>query len=457
MIENKPDNITNNLREDKQENMINKLKDGNEDKFERKGKEENINSNLKEIKLKSEDDHKFKVRSTRLDMFIENSAINLSEFKGFLNLFIVLTMVYMVFNPISNFLKTGSLISPSIKKLFYNFYDIPLLWIFFHLWSYFAFLVQILILKDFKKELCNKIQYGSEFLLFIIGIYFSFSDGNYGISHQLFIMIQTCIYYFKMHSYFLVNRDYRNEYLDKCENKPLSSYPNNIIPQNFFYFLCAPTLVYQDNYPRSDKFRFKYFLAKSISGIICLFIIFFLYFDFIQPSSITFLENNFFENINKVFIPITFLNLVFFFMVFECICPAYAEITCFGDRFFYDDFWNSTDQEEFSRKWNRVVHCYLYNHVYLELIKKHRLSPKKAGFLTFLYSAFFHELLIIVMLKVFVPFLFLLIMFQIPMIHYLRPYTKGKNFGNLFFWFGLIVGTPLNFVFYNTVYLKIYG
>ena len=39
----------------------------------------------------------------------------------------------------------------------------------------------------------------------------------------------------------------------------------------------------------------------------------------------------------------------------ECICNGFAELSRFADRQFYEDFWNSTSQDEFARKWNRCV------------------------------------------------------------------------------------------------------
>jgi hypothetical protein len=33
------------------------------------------------------------------------------------------------------------------------------------------------------------------------------------------------------------------------------AYPDNVTFWNFFYFLCAPTLVYELNYPRTERIR----------------------------------------------------------------------------------------------------------------------------------------------------------------------------------------------------------
>ncbi len=55
----------------------------------------------------------------------------------------------------------------------------------------------------------------------------------------------------QMNSYFKMNRDYREAYLEDKESKQ-SSYPENINFKDFFMFLRHPTFVYQDTYPLSN-------------------------------------------------------------------------------------------------------------------------------------------------------------------------------------------------------------
>jgi arabinogalactan endo-1,4-beta-galactosidase len=43
---------------------------------------------------------------------------------------------------------------------------------------------------------------------------------------------------------------------------------------------------------------------------------------------------------------------------------GFAELTRFGDRLFYEDWWNSVTHDEFLRKWNRPVYNYLMKVVY---------------------------------------------------------------------------------------------
>ncbi len=49
-------------------------------------------------------------------------------------------------------------------------------------------------------------------------------------------------------------------------------------------------------------------------------------------------------------LPLSFLTLIVFFIVFECVLNCFGELAYFGDRQFYLDWWNSTTFEEFARK-----------------------------------------------------------------------------------------------------------
>ena len=63
-----------------------------------------------------------------------------------------------------------------------------------------------------------------------------------------------------------------------------------------------------------------------------------------------------------------------FLIVFEIATNVYAELSGFEDRQFYQDFWNSTNFDEYSRKWNKLVHEFLYRHYYLEYLINWKLT-----------------------------------------------------------------------------------
>jgi sterol O-acyltransferase len=110
-------------------------------------------------------------------------------------------------------------------------------------------------------------------------------------------------------------------------------------------------------------------------------------------------------------------------------------IASFADREFYQDWWNSTSWDQFSRKWNKPVHVsemsfeqiarvvtivwdhsrtwltpqtFLLRHVYASTMDSLQLSRMSAAFVTFLLSALCHELVMAVVSKKIRPYLFLM-------------------------------------------------
>lgn len=62
------------------------------------------------------------------------------------------------------------------------------------------------------------------------------------MSSRIFMFFQICIHYFKMNSYFKMNRDYREAWL--AGGEAVSSYPANLRYKDFFMFLAHPTFTY---------------------------------------------------------------------------------------------------------------------------------------------------------------------------------------------------------------------
>ncbi len=89
----------------------------------------------------------------------------------------------------------------------------------------------------------------------------------------------------------------------------------------------------------------------------------------------------------------------------------WSEITRFPDRGFYSDWWNSVEFGSYYRKWNIVVHDWLYYYVYLDLYRFFSSLQKKkvvVQILTFIISAIIHEVIIYYSIGFFYPILFIL-------------------------------------------------
>ncbi len=71
--------------------------------------------------------------------------------------------------------------------------------------------------------------------------------------------------------------------------------------------------------------------------------------------------------------PVGLIVLNVFLAIFECILNCYAELARFGDREFYQDFWNSTNFDDWSRRWNKPVHEFLKRYLYTYAIETYKV------------------------------------------------------------------------------------
>ncbi|KAJ3097739.1 hypothetical protein HDU96_000284 [Phlyctochytrium bullatum] len=228
-------------------------------------------------------------------------------------------------------------------------------------------------------------------------------------------------------------------------NKKTVAFPNNLTVANFADYMLVPTLVYELEYPRTQKFRPAYFFEKAVATFGTFFLLYITVEHYILPTLAISRQMDFTTSLMHLIIPFMVCYLLIFFIIFECICNAFAELTCFADREFYEDWWNSCTFDEYARKWNKPVHEFLLRHVYGDTIANLKLSRTNATLLTFFLSSCFHELVFVVTGKRIRMYMFMLQMLQIPLIYVARiPWVhRQKTLGNMIFWFGLFLGPPL--------------
>ncbi|KAF8659903.1 hypothetical protein AX16_001787 [Volvariella volvacea WC 439] len=226
-------------------------------------------------------------------------------------------------------------------------------------------------------------------------------------------------------------------------------WPENITLKNFAVYQLIPTLVYELEYPRTDRIRPLYVFEKTVATFGTFALLYTVTETFILPNTPT-PGQSFFRSLLDLALPFMIAYLLLFYIIFECICNGFAELSYFADRQFYEDWWNSTSWDEFSRKWNKPVHAFLLRHVYAASILSYNVSKSRAMFITFLLSACAHELVMAVVTKKIRMYLFILQLVQIPLILVSRipAIKRNKLMGNVVFWLGLYAGFPLLCVAY---------
>ncbi|RKP15066.1 MBOAT, membrane-bound O-acyltransferase family-domain-containing protein [Piptocephalis cylindrospora] len=144
--------------------------------------------------------------------------------------------------------------------------------------------------------------------------------------------------------------------------------------------------------------------------------------------------------------------LLMFYALFHAFLNLLAEVTRFGDRRFYDPWWNSRDLGEYWRTWNRPVHSFLKRHVHSPITRRTGSVAAAAAFVFFV-SAAMHEVIVGVPLGTVNGLAFGGMMAQMPLIMLTRQVRRwrgeGSGVGNVVFWVSFcIVGQPLMCVIY---------
>uniref|UniRef100_A0A3Q4HFL3 O-acyltransferase n=1 Tax=Neolamprologus brichardi TaxID=32507 RepID=A0A3Q4HFL3_NEOBR len=226
------------------------------------------------------------------------------------------------------------------------------------------------------------------------------------------------------------------------------SYPGNLTHRDMYYFIFAPTLCYQLNFPRSPRIRKRFlirrlfemlFLMQLLVGLIQQ-VSFFCYFlkemDFSRMV----------ERLLKLAVPNHLIWLIFFYWFFHSSLNFVAELLQFGDREFYRDWWNSETVTYFWANWNIPVHKWCLRHFYKPMLRK-GVNKFLAQTAVFLASAFFHEYLVSVPLKMFRLWAFMGMMAQVPLALFVSRFLNG-NYGNAAVWISLIIGQPIAVLMY---------
>ncbi|XP_046912631.2 sterol O-acyltransferase 1-like [Dermatophagoides farinae] len=198
--------------------------------------------------------------------------------------------------------------------------------------------------------------------------------------------------------------------------------------RKFIYYLFAPTLLYRDSYPRTEKIRWIRAINFGLQFILTALLSFYvLYQGFVvnlKKTGIEPLGLNF-----KLFYQIIVYGLIFYWIFFYFFFHAYhnftAELLRFGDRHYYDDFWNSKSAQEYFRKWNHVVQQWLYVYIFIPIDNRfhNRVLTNLAVFTT---SALMHEYIIGFTFRFFFP-INLFIFFCSQITYYLEKFGLIKG------------------------------
>ncbi|OTF79621.1 hypothetical protein BLA29_001630 [Euroglyphus maynei] len=290
------------------------------------------------------------------------------------------------------------------------------------------------------------------------------------------LCIWYCLVFFKLYSFHEVNAWWRtaqvyggcrkptketNEKLELYQGETLRSwnptrlilYPDNLTITNVLQFLYLPTNCYQCNFPmkksRNYPFMFRcfiefIFLTELCCVLIQQWIIIPLEHKHFNLFEITF--SQFLLQWSKMSLATITIWLLGFYCIFQSLMNLMAEILCFADRHFYDDWWNSRSISEFWRRWNLPIHRWLKRHVFFPIIYK-EYSHFQATFLVFMFSGIFHEYFVSVPLEGLSIYFFFGMSSQI-ILEMITKNIRSWHLANAVVWCSLILGQPLLILLY---------
>ncbi|XP_062320753.1 diacylglycerol O-acyltransferase 1b isoform X1 [Osmerus eperlanus] len=230
-------------------------------------------------------------------------------------------------------------------------------------------------------------------------------------------------------------------------------YPGNLTIRDLYYFVLAPTLCYELNFPRSPQIRVSFLLRRLFEMLFFTQLLVGLTQQWMIPiirNSMKPLEDMdlslMVERLLRLAVPNHLLWLIFFYSFFHSTLNFAAELLRFGDREFYRDWWNSETVTYFWQNWNIPVHKWCLRHFYKPLLRK-GVSKWASQSAVFFASAFFHEYLVSVPLKMFRLWAFMGMMAQLPLAWFVARFLSG-NYGNAAVWISLIIGQPIAVLMY---------
>jgi diacylglycerol O-acyltransferase 1 len=215
--------------------------------------------------------------------------------------------------------------------------------------------------------------------------------------HAIIVWLKNC-------SYAFTNRDLRHAMLHPTTPSLLPElyqqcpYPQNVTFRNLAYFWWAPTLVYQPVYPRTTHIRWIFVLKRMLEVIGLSFFIWLTSAQYAAPVLRNSLDKmavldlpSILERLLKLSTISLVIWLAGFFALFHSFLNALAEITMFGDRNFYEDWWNSTNLQSYWSTWNKPVYHFMRRHIFSPLVGR-GWSVQTASAMVFVFSGFLHEL-----------------------------------------------------------------
>lgn len=418
-----------------------------------------------------------------------SSTSGYGDYRGFLNLCVILLALSNARLFLENILKYGILVDPFqwINTAVQDPYRWPnlLLVIFSNVYILAAYYIErVLITKSFSETFGIVLHSLNLFCCLITPpvVVLSSEPNPFG---SVFSCGCYVVVFLKLWSYAQANKWYRQDYLrkitthkrihrtkstpnakelaDQSKDKVVE-YPYNISYKNLYYFMLAPTLCYEPSYPRTEKIRRPFLFRRIVEVLFLIQLELAIVQQWIVPTlqkSILPIYNRdggrTLERLLKLAIPNHFMWIIFFYWQFHSVLNVVAELLRFADREFYRDWWNAETIVYFWQAWNIPVHKWCARHLYKPLLNS-GFNKFYAQLCVFIFSAIGHEYLVSIPLHLFKIWAFTGMLMQVPLVLLTNKMSKTMpgHYGNMIVWLSLILGQPIAILAYVYHYYSIH-
>lgn len=250
----------------------------------------------------------------------------------------------------------------------------------------------------------------------------------------------------------------------------LAKYPSNLTLANLYYFMIAPTLCYDFNYPRTKCIKWGRVFHCMFEFLICIMLSASIINELFFPTSIelkralhsptfewTWLSAiEFADNLLKVACYCLGVWFVLWYAVNHTYLNILGELTHFADRLFYGDWWNSKNMDYFWRTWCYPIHTWMIRHL-LSLIRNFGVSVPVAHFCCFLFTAVVLETVVIASFRLLWLRISITFLAQVIICRVFRMFEKNMSpfLANILFWFTKAVIITWLFITYHHYYILV--
>lgn len=224
------------------------------------------------------------------------SSSGYTNYRGLLNLCIILLVLSNARVALENILKYGILVDPfAIARVISDPTFVPCVQLFIGLWvmAFVSLMIEKILSTGFLSETVAKILItGHTGAVVFVPAYVVYV-GNCQLSGAVAVLSFASVTFLKLISYHMVNawcrvashgsskskKNYSakvnnnnsasdlNTKTDGEDSKPLVRYPDNLNVRDLIYFMLVPTLCYELNFPRTSHIRKRFVTRRAIEAI----------------------------------------------------------------------------------------------------------------------------------------------------------------------------------------------